>query len=52
MFGDLEWNGYYLGLFPLRDEQPANTRKLAVAFNADRGDEFAYADPPAAIDRP
>jgi FMN phosphatase YigB (HAD superfamily)/predicted O-methyltransferase YrrM len=52
VFDHFEWTGYYLGLFPLRDEQPANASKTAAAFDAAAGDDFSYADPPAAVERP
>ena len=52
VFDDFRWHGNYLGLFPLRDEQPANVSKTAAAFDANLGDEYSFADPPAAIERP
>jgi hypothetical protein len=43
--------GVYLGLFPYKLEQPENTSKHAVVFDGNLGDDFAYVDPPAAIER-
>jgi len=48
---DVRSIGVYLGLFPFHLEQPANTEKIAIAFDGNRGDPFAHVDPPAAIER-
>jgi hypothetical protein len=45
-------HGFYLGLFPYLNEQPPNTTKTAVAFDANRGDPFVHVSPPAAIEAP
>jgi predicted O-methyltransferase YrrM/FMN phosphatase YigB (HAD superfamily) len=44
--------GVYFGLFPFLNPQPGNTRKIAVGFDGNRGDEFGFAEPPAALERP
>ena len=46
------FHGIYLGLFEYLNQQPTNCTKQAVAFDANLGDEFSYADPPAVIERP
>ncbi len=44
--------GFYFGIFPfLNPQQPGNT-KTAIAFDGNLGDEFAFAEPPAALERP
>ncbi len=45
-------HGVYLGLFPFLNPQPANCSKEAVGFDGNAGDEFAFAEPPAAVERP
>lgn len=44
--------GFYLGLFPFLNPQPANGRKTGVAFDANLGHPFAHAEPPAAVEAP
>ncbi len=44
--------GVYLGLFPYLNAQPANVSKEAVGFDGNAGDDFAFAEPPAAVERP
>jgi len=43
--------GFYLGLFPFLNAQPEGSRKEGVAFDANRGDDFAFAEPPGPIER-
>lgn len=43
--------GVYLGLFPFHLEQPENTIKIGLAFDANRGEAFSHVDPPAALER-
>jgi FMN phosphatase YigB (HAD superfamily) len=45
-------HGVYLGLFPFLNDQPPNVVKEAVGFNANVGEEYAFAEPPAAVERP
>ncbi len=44
--------GIYLGLFPFLNRQPRGATKRAVAFNGNYGDEYSFASPPAALERP
>ncbi|MBM3657956.1 MAG: hypothetical protein FJW95_00400 [Actinobacteria bacterium] len=44
--------GLYLGLFPFLNPQPPNVEKRAVAFDANAGHDFGYADPPAVVEAP
>ena len=44
--------GVYLGLFPYLNAQPSNATKEAVGFDGNVGDDFAFAEPPAAVERP
>ena len=43
--------GFYLGLFPFLNPQPDGCHKEGVAFDANQGDEFAFADPPGPVER-
>jgi hypothetical protein len=43
--------GFYLGLFPFLNPQPNGCRKVGVAFDANRGDDFAFAEPPGPVER-
>ena len=43
--------GFYLGLFPFLNPQPDGCRKIGVAFDANQGDEFDFAEPPGPIER-
>lgn len=52
VLADTHVHGVYLGLFPFLNPQPANTSKEAVGFDGNAGDEFAFAEPPAAVERP
>ena len=45
-------HGVYLGLFPYLNPQPTNVSKEAVGFDGNAGDDFAFAEPPAAVERP
>ena len=45
-------HGVYLGLFPYLNPQPANVTKEAVGFDGNAGDDFSFAEPPAAVERP
>lgn len=45
-------HGVYLGLFPYLNPQPDNVVKEAVGFDGNSGDEYAFAEPPAAVERP
>lgn len=45
-------HGVYLGLFPFLNPQPGNCTKEAVGFDGNRGEEYAFAEPPAAVERP
>jgi FMN phosphatase YigB (HAD superfamily) len=47
-----EVHGVYLGLFPYLNPQGPNGSKLAVAFDGNLGDAYAFADPPAVIEAP
>jgi FMN phosphatase YigB (HAD superfamily) len=44
--------GVYLGLFPYLNAQPPGTRKIGVAFDANRGEDYLFADPPGVLERP
>ena len=44
--------GVYFGLFPFLNAQPAGSRKIGVAFDGNRGEEFNFAEPPAVLERP
>lgn len=44
--------GVYFGLFPFLNAQAPGTRKLALAFDGNQGDEYAFAEPPAVLERP
>ena len=43
--------GFYLGLFPFLNAQPQGCRKEGVAFDANQGDDFVFADPPGPVER-
>ncbi|MEJ7799020.1 MAG: HAD family hydrolase [Ilumatobacter sp.] len=45
-------HGVYLGLFPYHNPQPGNATKQAAAFDGNRREPFAFADPPAIIESP
>jgi hypothetical protein len=45
-------HGVYLGLFPYLNPQPPNVTKEAVGFDGNAGDDFQFAEPPAAVERP
>lgn len=45
-------HGFYFGLFPFLNAQPPGTLKTAVAFDANRGEPFEFAEPPAVLERP
>lgn len=44
--------GVYLGLFPFLNAQPPGTRKIGVAFDANLGEDYQFADPPGVLERP
>lgn len=44
--------GVYVGLFPFLNAQPPGSDKVGVAFDGNLGEEFAFADPPAVLERP
>jgi FMN phosphatase YigB (HAD superfamily) len=44
--------GWYLALFPFLNPQPANGEKHAIGPDGNRGQEFAFMEPPAAVERP
>lgn len=44
--------GVYFGLFPFLNAQPVGSQKVAVAFDGNLGEDFAFADPPAVLERP
>lgn len=44
--------GVYLGLFPFLNAQPPGSSKIGAAFDANLGEEFAFADPPGVLERP
>ncbi len=48
---DVQTHGVYLGLFPFLNEQLKKTSKLGVAFDGNIGDEYSFAEPPAALER-
>ena len=48
---DIQTHGVYLGLFPFLNEQLKETSKLGVAFDGNMGDEYSFAEPPAALER-
>jgi glycosyltransferase involved in cell wall biosynthesis/FMN phosphatase YigB (HAD superfamily) len=48
---DVQTHGVYLGLFPFLNEQLIKTSKLGVAFDGNIGDEYSFAEPPAALER-
>lgn len=50
IFG-VQTHGVYLGLFPFLNEQLKETSKLGVAFDGNIGDEYSFAEPPAALER-
>lgn len=52
MLPDSRFVGWYLALFPFLNPQPANCSKFAIGPDGNRGDEFAYMEPPAAVERP
>lgn len=52
IFPSAHFHGVYLGLFPFLNAQPPNCTKEAVGFNAGSGDEYRFAEPPAAVERP
>lgn len=45
-------HGVYFGLFPFLNAQPPGSSKVGVAFDGNLGEEFAFADPPAVLERP
>ena len=49
---DTELHGVYFGLFPFLNPQPANATKRAVVFDGNRGEEYEFVNPPAAIEAP
>ncbi|HQR78606.1 MAG TPA: hypothetical protein PLT68_00135 [Actinomycetota bacterium] len=44
--------GVYLGLFPFLNAQPPGASKIGVAFDANTGEDFDFADPPGVLERP
>ena len=44
--------GCYFGLFPFLNPQPPGSSKTAAAFDGNLGDDFSFAEPPAALERP
>lgn len=44
--------GVYLGLFGFLNDQPANTSKVAVAFDCNQDDDASFMTIPAVIERP
>lgn len=44
--------GWYLALFPFLNPQPTNGEKHAVGPDGNQGAEFAFMEPPAAVERP
>lgn len=44
--------GVYVGLFPFLNAQPPGSQKVGVAFDGNLGEAFAFADPPAVLERP
>lgn len=52
IFTEHRIGGVYLGLFPFHFDQDTRLPKRGIAFDANRGDAFAFVDPPAAIERP
>jgi hypothetical protein len=51
-YPDLFIIGCYLALFPFLNPQPANVTKSAVGPDGNSGDDFAFMEPPAAVERP
>jgi FMN phosphatase YigB (HAD superfamily) len=45
-------HGVYLGLFPFLNAQPEGVTKEAVGFDGNLGEEYSFAEPPAAVERP
>lgn len=43
--------GFYLGLFPFLNPRPDGCRKVGVAFDANEGDDFVFAEPPGPVER-
>ena len=44
--------GIYFGLFPFLNAQAPGSRKVALAFDGNSGEQFAFAEPPAVLERP
>jgi predicted O-methyltransferase YrrM len=44
--------GIYFGLFPFLNAQAPGSRKVALAFDGNAGEEFGFAEPPAVLERP
>ena len=47
---DVEFHGVYFGLFPYLNPQPPNSRKCAVVFDGNLGEDFGHVAPPAAVE--
>ena len=52
IFPELRFTGWYLALFPFLNPQPDNVDKHAIGPDGNRGEEFEYIEPPAAVERP